>query len=142
MIFVCIAHTIPDASSCIGGIFMNNQQTTNNQTSNQTSMSQMGNKCKVAFSDLVDRFLSSGVGIDYQITTQMLQKSSDGTWTPSSQGQSNQQTNTASQNQASNTMIKQGKLKIATVDLVVGMVVVCLLSGIYMGMRDIKKMFR
>ena len=96
-------------------------------------MSGMCNKCQVALSDMVDRFLSSGIGIDYQINTQMLKKSTDGTWQPSNQ---------TSDQTSPKGMTKQGSVKIATPDLVVGMILVCLLSGLCMGVHGIKRMFQ
>ena len=117
-----------------------NQQATQNQTFNDATMPSMCNKCKIALSNLVDRFLSSGIEVEYKIDTQMLKKTVDGTWQRTTKAEQDTAT-PAEISQPQKGMTKQGSIQIGSLDLVVGMLAVCLISGLCMSMHCVKRMF-
>ena len=90
----------------------------------------MGIQCKSVIADLLHRFLTAGVCLEYNITTQVIRKANDGTWSVAS---------VATNGQEKNAMRKNGKIQIAYPDLLAGVLAIYALSAICMVVKRIKK---
>lgn len=87
-------------------------------------------KIKVVCSDMLDRFLSSGIAIDYDVTTKMLRNHADAA-----------HDETADSGQSpTNEMRKQGSLIIRSVDLMAGAMVMCAMSSLAMIICKVKRL--
>ncbi len=120
-------HTIPDAALCIGGIFMNQETTPPIVVANTDTSIQ----CKSVFLDILHRFLTSGICIEYNMTTHVIRKTPNGTWQSAD-----------ADDQEKNAMSKQGKLQIGYPDLVAGVLAIYALSAFCLVTKRIKRMLK
>ena len=77
---------------------------------------------KSALSDMIQRFLTSGISVDFSLNAHMLKKASDGTWTSSKRS-----------------MNKHEQIQIASLDLLVGAMAICAVTSICSMAHGLKK---